>query len=56
VREVRTAEWYEKVIAERDPFAVVFANNPLVRRTLARSAHWPKLAGLMKLPESSVAR
>jgi hypothetical protein len=40
--------------ATRSPWS--FANNPLVRRTPARSAHWPKLAGLMKLPESSVAR
>jgi len=44
------ANWYEKVIAERDPFAVIFANSPLVRKGLASSARWLRLATLMNLP------
>jgi serine/threonine-protein kinase len=44
------ADWYEKAIAERDPFAVVFVNSPLVRRRLSASTRWPRLAALMNLP------
>jgi hypothetical protein len=43
------AEWYERAIEERDPFALVFAAcRPL--NALAQTSHWPRLASLMKLP------
>jgi tetratricopeptide (TPR) repeat protein len=42
------ADWYEKGIEERDPFAVVFARIPY-GKTLRESARWPKLARMMKL-------
>jgi len=43
------ADWYEHAIMERDPFALVFANTPLLR-TFRQTPRWPKLASLMKLP------
>ena len=43
------AEWYERAIEQRDPFVLVFAAcSPL--NALRQTAHWPRLAGLMKLP------
>jgi hypothetical protein len=42
------ADWYEKAITERDPFAVVFARIPY-GKALRESARWPKLASMMNL-------
>ena len=47
------ADWYEKAIQERDPFAVVFARAPY-GKILRESPRWPKLAKMMNLPEGSV--
>jgi serine/threonine-protein kinase len=44
------ADWYEKGIEERDPFAVVFARIPY-GKALRESARWPKLARMMNLWE-----
>ena len=44
------ADWYEKAIQERDPFAVVFACIPY-GKGLRESPRWPKLAKMMNLPE-----
>ena len=45
------ARWYEKMIEEREPFALVFARAPITR-ALRESPHWPRLARMMNLPES----
>ena len=42
------ADWYEKAIQERDPFAVVFASVPY-GKGLRESQRWPKLAKMMNL-------
>jgi tetratricopeptide (TPR) repeat protein len=47
------ADWYERAIQERDPFAVVFAGIPYGKR-LRESRRWPKLAKMMNLPERIV--
>jgi serine/threonine-protein kinase len=44
------ADWYEKAIQERDPFAVVFAHAPY-GKVLRESPRWPKIAKMMNLPE-----
>ena len=44
------ADWYERAIQERDPFAVVFACIPY-GKGLRESSRWPKLARMMNLPE-----
>jgi serine/threonine protein kinase len=44
------ADWYEKAIQARDPFAVVFACIPY-GKSLRESPRWPKLAKTMNLPE-----
>jgi eukaryotic-like serine/threonine-protein kinase len=44
------ADWYEKMIEQRDPFAVIFADGPLFR-PLRESPRWRKLAQMMKLPQ-----
>jgi tetratricopeptide (TPR) repeat protein len=44
------ADWYEKVIEAREPFALIFAAAP-VNRCLRESPRWPKLAKMMNLPE-----
>jgi serine/threonine-protein kinase len=43
------AEWYERAIEERDPFALVFAAVPAFDG-FRRSGHWPRIASLMRLP------
>jgi hypothetical protein len=43
------AVWYQKMIDERDPFAVVFARAPH-GKILRESPHWPALARRMNLP------
>ena len=47
----QAADWYERAIDGRDPFALVFANGPLGSR-FRESSHWPKLAKMMNLPEA----
>ena len=44
------ADWYEKMIDVRDPFAVVSAAAP-IGKALRQSARWPRLASMMNLPE-----
>ena len=44
------ADWYERAIQERDPFAVVFASVPY-GKGLRESLRWPKLAKMMNLRE-----
>jgi hypothetical protein len=46
------ADWYERAIQERDPFAVVFASIPW-GKDLRESPRWPRLAKMMNLPEES---
>ena len=43
------ADWYEKMIGVRDPFAIIFADGPLFR-PLRESDRWPRLAKMMNLP------
>ncbi len=45
------ADCYERMIEERDPFALVYARSPLTR-PLREHRHWPRLAGLMRLPDA----
>ena len=45
----QAADWYERAINGRDPFALVFAEGPL-GSAFRESSRWPKLAGMMKLP------
>jgi len=42
------ADWYERAIEEREPFALVFAKGPLTR-DFRQSRHWPRLAKMMNL-------
>ena len=44
------ADWYERAIDERDPFALVFASVPLTT-DFRQSSRWPKLARMMNMPE-----
>ena len=43
------AKWYAKMIEHREPFALVFACDPVVK-PLRESRHWPPLAAMMNLP------
>jgi TolB-like protein len=43
------ADWYERVIAERDPFALVYAASPQLAPLRAHH-RWPAMARLMNLP------
>lgn len=45
------ADWWEKMIDERELFAIEFASAPVVR-PLRESPRWPRFARLMSLPES----
>ena len=45
------ADWYEKMIEHREPFAVLFARTPLIE-PLRQHPRWPKIAGMMNLPVS----
>ena len=49
----QAADWYERAINGRDPFALVFAEGPLGSAFRA-SSRWPKLASMMKLPVSAI--
>lgn len=46
------ANWWARMIEQRELFAVEFASAPVVR-PLRDSPHWPKLATLMNLPGPS---
>jgi TolB-like protein len=46
----QAASWYERMIQQREPFAIFFASDSLLK-PLRASRHWPKLARLMDLPE-----
>jgi serine/threonine-protein kinase len=43
------ADWYERAIEQREPFALIFAKAPMFS-ALRQTARWPKLAELMNLP------
>ena len=43
------ADWYERAIEEREPFALVFAKGPLTK-DFRQSRRWPQLARMMNLP------
>jgi hypothetical protein len=43
------ADWYERAINGRDPFALVFADGPM-GSALRQSSRWPKLARMMNMP------
>jgi len=43
------ADWYERLIEPRDPFALVYARASIVE-PLRRHHRWPELAARMKLP------
>jgi serine/threonine-protein kinase len=45
----QAADWYERAINGRDPFALVFADGPL-GSTLRQSSRWAKLARMMNMP------
>jgi hypothetical protein len=45
------ADWFKKMIEQRDPFALIFARVS-VTKPLRQSSHWPKLASMMNLPET----
>ena len=44
------ADWYQRAIEQRDPFALVFANVPLFG-TFRQTSRWPQLARMMNLPD-----
>jgi TolB-like protein len=46
------ADSYERMIGERDPFALVFASSPNTR-PLRAHPRWPSLAGMMNLPAAA---
>jgi hypothetical protein len=43
------ADWYERMIEARDPFALVYVRTSLVE-PLRGHPRWPELAARMKLP------
>jgi hypothetical protein len=45
------ADWYEKAIETRDPTLVPWIRLPLAK-PLRMSPRWPKIAGMMNLPET----
>jgi serine/threonine-protein kinase len=47
----QAADWYERTINGRDPFALVFANGPLGSE-FRQSGHWLKLAKMMNLSDA----
>jgi len=51
----RAAEWYARMIDDRDPFALVYANHAHTR-PLHQHPAWPSLAAAMKLPAGSSKR
>jgi hypothetical protein len=45
------AEWYEKAIKDRELFAILYAQTPIIK-PLRESRHWPALARMMNLPSA----
>ena len=45
----QAADWYERAINGRDPFALVFADGPM-GSVFRQSPRWPKLARMMNIP------
>ena len=45
----RAADWYERMIEARDPFALVYARASVVE-PLRGHPRWPELGARMKLP------
>jgi hypothetical protein len=43
------ADWYEKMIEQREPFAVIYAGSSLCK-DLRQSPRWPALARKINLP------
>jgi hypothetical protein len=43
------ADWYERMIEHRDPFALVYARTSIVA-PLRGHHRWPELAARMRLP------
>jgi len=43
------ADWYDRMIEHRDPFALVYARAPFAE-PLRQHRRWPELAARMKLP------
>jgi tetratricopeptide (TPR) repeat protein len=41
-------DWYERMIEQREPFAIIFADGPICK-PLRESPRWPKLAKMMNL-------
>ena len=48
------ADWYERMIEHRDPFALVYARTSIVE-PLREHHRWPALAARMKLPASKAS-
>jgi len=48
------ADWYEAMIEQRDPFALVYAAAPITK-ALREHHRWRKLAAMMKLPQTAVS-
>ena len=46
------ADWFERMLEHREPFAVIHARSPIVK-PLRESPRWPKLGEIMNLPESA---
>jgi len=44
------ASWFERMIQQREPFAIIFARDSVLK-PLRASRHWPRLTQLMNLPE-----
>jgi hypothetical protein len=49
------ADWYARMIDQRDPFALVYARGSATR-ALREHHRWPELAELMKLPPAEGCR
>jgi hypothetical protein len=43
------ADWYEQMIEDRDPFALLYARTPILG-PLREHHRWPHLSAIMKLP------
>ena len=50
----QAADWYQRMIEHRDPFALVYARSPYVAPLRAHH-RWPELAALMQLPAAATS-
>ena len=48
------ADWYERTVEHRDPFALVYARTSIVA-PLREHHRWPELAALRQLPAEATA-